>query len=138
MDQSPTQRLFRSRTDRVLGGVCGGLAKYFNIDPTLTRVFFAIIGLSWGLGVLLYIVMWLIVPEEGGVAVIEQIKSDNPPAKPVNVLGRANHRTFLAVVLIAIGSIALLNQYFPHDWIRWPSLWALVLVAVGVYIIVKK
>jgi phage shock protein C len=58
-----TRKLYRSKTDRKLAGVCGGLAQYFNIDATLIRVLFVAITL-FGAGLVLYLAMWIIVPEE--------------------------------------------------------------------------
>jgi phage shock protein C len=58
------KRLYRSVNDRVLGGVCGGLGKYLNIDPVLVRVVWAILFFAAGAGVLAYIIAWIIVPEE--------------------------------------------------------------------------
>lgn len=60
-----TKRLYRSRNDRMVAGVCGGLAHYFGIDPTLVRLAFAVL-LLIGVGspVLAYLVLWLIIPEE--------------------------------------------------------------------------
>ena len=58
------KRIFRSRTDRILGGVCGGAAKYFNIDPVLVRVLWAISFFVFGTGLLAYIIAWIIIPEE--------------------------------------------------------------------------
>jgi phage shock protein PspC (stress-responsive transcriptional regulator) len=57
-------RLYRSRKERVLGGVCGGLAEYFDIDPIIVRILFVILGPTTGIGLLVYIVMWVAVPEE--------------------------------------------------------------------------
>jgi phage shock protein PspC (stress-responsive transcriptional regulator) len=57
------KRLYRSRTDRKLAGVCGGLGEYFNVDPTLVRVLFVLATLAGGPGLLLYIVLWLVMPE---------------------------------------------------------------------------
>lgn len=57
-------RLFRSRKERVISGVCGGLAEYFDIDPIIIRILFVILGLATGIGILVYIVMWIAVPEE--------------------------------------------------------------------------
>ena len=58
------RRLTRSRTDRMIAGVCGGLAEYFNVDPTLVRLVFAVGAiLGFGSFILLYIVMWIVVPE---------------------------------------------------------------------------
>ena len=66
-----TKRLYRSRTDKKLSGLCGGLGDYFDIDPVIIRlaaVFFAL----WGAGIIAYIVGWIIVPEE----------PYEPPAQP--------------------------------------------------------
>jgi phage shock protein C len=59
-----TGKLYRSRTDRQLAGVCGGLAEFFNVDPTLVRILFVIGTLMGGPGLLLYIILWLIMPED--------------------------------------------------------------------------
>ncbi|MDP1620923.1 MAG: PspC domain-containing protein [Bacteroidales bacterium] len=60
------KRLFRSQTDRVLGGVCGGLGKFFTIDPVLIRVLWAVSFLVGGIGLLAYIIAWIIIPGEPG------------------------------------------------------------------------
>jgi phage shock protein C len=57
------KRLFRSRKDRVIGGVCGGLGTYMNIDPVLIRVVWAVLIFS-GIGALVYLISWIIIPEE--------------------------------------------------------------------------
>ena len=57
------KRLVRSRTDKMVGGVCGGIGEYFNIDPTLVRVVFAILVLiGVGSPLLLYLLLWIIMP----------------------------------------------------------------------------
>ena len=58
------KRLFRSRKDRILGGVCGGLGNYLNVDPVLVRVVWAILFFAAGIGLLAYILAWIIIPEE--------------------------------------------------------------------------
>jgi phage shock protein C len=58
------KRLFRSRRDRIIGGVCGGLGNYLNIDPVLVRVVWAILFFAAGVGFLAYILAWIIIPEE--------------------------------------------------------------------------
>jgi phage shock protein PspC (stress-responsive transcriptional regulator) len=59
-----TRKLYRSRTNRKLGGVCGGLAEYFNTDATLIRVLFVVLAVMGGSGVLIYLLMWIIVPNQ--------------------------------------------------------------------------
>jgi phage shock protein C len=58
------KRLFRSRKDRIIGGVCGGLGNYMNIDPVFIRVIWAVLFFAAGAGLLAYIITWIIVPEE--------------------------------------------------------------------------
>jgi phage shock protein C len=63
------KRLYRARDDRMLGGVCGGLGEYFDVDPVLMRlVFVAGTVLSGGLGLAVYVLLWIIVPKEGAPA----------------------------------------------------------------------
>jgi phage shock protein C len=58
------RKLYRSRSQRMLAGVCGGLAEYFNVDATLIRVLFLVLAVFGGTGLVIYVVMWLIVPDE--------------------------------------------------------------------------
>ena len=60
----PTRKLYRSRTNKQVAGVCGGLAAYFNVDVTLMRVLFVLLGILGAAGIVLYIAMWIIVPQE--------------------------------------------------------------------------
>jgi phage shock protein PspC (stress-responsive transcriptional regulator) len=60
-----TKKLYRSRTDRMIAGVCGGLATYFNVDPAIIRVIAVILLLPGGLpGFVPYVILWIIVPVE--------------------------------------------------------------------------
>lgn len=56
------RRLFRSEVNKKLGGVCGGIGEYFNIDPTMIRLGWAVLSLLWGIGILAYIVAWIVIP----------------------------------------------------------------------------
>ncbi len=58
------KRLYRSVTDKQIAGVCGGLAKYLNLDPTIVRIVFLIIAFAGGPGVILYIILAFVIPEE--------------------------------------------------------------------------
>jgi phage shock protein C len=59
-----TRKLYRSRTNRQVAGVCGGLAEYFNLDATLIRVLFVVLAVLGGSGIVLYVALWIIVPGE--------------------------------------------------------------------------
>jgi phage shock protein C len=62
-----TKRLLRSQDDRVIGGVCGGLAHYFNLDPVLVRLAFVLFTLVKGSGVLIYLLLLILMPLETGL-----------------------------------------------------------------------
>ncbi|MFP4041223.1 MAG: PspC domain-containing protein [Bacteroidales bacterium] len=57
-----TKRLYRDPDNRILGGVCGGLGAYLNVDPVLIRIIFIIIGLFFASGILIYLILWLVTP----------------------------------------------------------------------------
>jgi len=60
------KRLYRSKTQRMLGGVCGGIGKHLEVDPTVIRLIWAVLTLlSVGIGIIAYIIAWVIIPEEG-------------------------------------------------------------------------
>lgn len=61
------KKLYRSETDKMLGGVCGGLAEYLTADATLIRVLFIIATMAGASGVLIYIILWLVIPSESDV-----------------------------------------------------------------------
>ncbi|PKL60007.1 MAG: hypothetical protein CVV33_04895 [Methanomicrobiales archaeon HGW-Methanomicrobiales-4] len=58
------KRIFRSRNDKLLAGICGGLGKYLDIDPVFIRILFIILVLSVGSGILIYILAWILIPLE--------------------------------------------------------------------------
>ncbi|QQR92789.1 MAG: PspC domain-containing protein [Candidatus Iainarchaeum archaeon] len=58
----PIKRLYRSSTDKVLGGVCGGIAEYLGVDPVVIRLIWVVASLFWGIGIIAYILAWIIIP----------------------------------------------------------------------------
>lgn len=118
-----TPRLYRSATDKVVAGVCGGLAHYFNIDPALVRLAFVVFALTGGAGVLLYIVLWVTVPVGEGT--------------PAVALGDRGHE-MLATVLIAIGALWLLANLGAFTFINWRFAWPLVLIAAGAALLLRR
>ncbi len=63
-----TRRILRSRDERMIAGVAGGLAAYFNIDPLIVRLGFALLSMFNGIGIMLYLLLWLLLPNEDSVA----------------------------------------------------------------------
>ncbi|KKP65334.1 MAG: Phage shock protein C, PspC [candidate division WS6 bacterium GW2011_GWE1_34_7] len=72
------KKLYRSETDKMIGGVCGGIAEYFGIDSTIVRLLFALIVISAGTGLVLYIILWIIVPTKSNVGLSsEEVMANN-------------------------------------------------------------
>jgi phage shock protein C len=112
----------RSRDDRVIAGVCGGLGRYLGIDPVLLRVAFIILSRANGLGLIAYVVGWVAIPEE----------RPGQPAGPVPEPRRETGRLVLGGSLVVLGLVLLLNRLAPNlDELFWP----VAVVAVGVAII---
>ncbi len=64
-----SRRLYRSQNDRMIAGVCGGLAEFFDIDPTLVRLIFVLLTLMGGHGILLYIILMIVMPSENQIRI---------------------------------------------------------------------
>jgi len=118
------RRLRRSRTDRVVAGVCGGLGRYLGVDPVLVRVAFVVLALAGGGGVLLYAVSWVLIPRETG---------DEPPGE-VQPSSAEALRLIFGGALFAIGVIALLGVSFPD---LWKYFWPLALIAIGIAVLIQ-
>jgi phage shock protein PspC (stress-responsive transcriptional regulator) len=132
------KKLYRSRTDRVLGGVCTGLAEHFNVDPVLIRVIFIAAALGGGFGVLAYIIFWIVTPEAPFPAYEEATASekwtDRAPENTgasVNVTSNSKQGSLIAgSVLILLGALFLADEFLPDfDFGRY---WPLILIFIGI------
>jgi phage shock protein C len=109
----------RSRSERVLAGVCGGVGRYLGVDPVLLRIAFIILTLANGLGVIAYVVAWVAIPEE------RPDQPSGPPSEPRRETGRL----VIGGSLVVLGLVLLLDRLAPElDELFWP----VALVAVGV------
>lgn len=125
-ERAPSQPrlLRRSREDRVIAGVCGGLGRYLGIDPVLLRIAFVVLALVGGGGVLLYLVSWILIPiERPG----EELGASPPPS--VDTI-----RLVVGGLLVVVGLLLLLEMSIPR---LGRYLWPLALIAVGVAVIVQ-
>lgn len=75
------KRLYRSRDERMISGVCGGIGRYFNVDPTLVRLLFVVFALAGGPGLIAYIILAIVVPEEPSDYEAPQATVDVAPAE---------------------------------------------------------
>lgn len=149
-------RLERSTTNKVVAGVCGGIAEYLQVDATLVRVFF-VVGtiLTGGLGLLGYIVLVVLVPLPGQPApfvktsgvttsTVDTAVGGDPAATvpvappPADPEVAERNRAAFGVVLIALGAIFLLSNAGVFRIVRWDLAWPLVLVAIGVLLLAQR
>lgn len=126
MSESDTKRLEKSRADRMVDGVCGGLAAYFGVDPTLVRIAFVIAACAGGIGIVLYIAAMILMPAPSG---------DGQPVVHASSNG-LNHK-FWGILLVAVGTVMLLGNFGVHwfGWwwgISWQIVLAVFLILVGV------
>lgn len=125
------KKLYRSRRDKMLGGVAGGLGSYFEIDPVLIRIIFIAATFISGVGLVSYILLWIIVPFEPVVRV-----STEPPVtaqEDYELLDSDTKRkrgAVIGVVLIALGAIFLADNFLP--FFDFEEFWPLLLIAIGV------
>lgn len=127
------KRLYRSRKDAMIGGVCGGLAEYLGIDSAIVRVIFAVMMLAGGVGVLAYFLAWIIVPEarfeqngpedyQGGERKSMELSSDKV-------------RMIIGLGFIGLGVLFFINQFVP--WFTFEIFWPAVLIMIGALILLK-
>jgi phage shock protein C len=110
--------LRRSATDKVLAGVCGGLGRYLGVDPVLLRIAAVVLALANGIGVIAYVIAWILIPEER-------------PGQPVAAMRAPRQETSRLVLggaLIVLGLVLLLDRLLP-DLQR--LFWPLAVVAAG-------
>jgi phage shock protein PspC (stress-responsive transcriptional regulator) len=127
------KKLYRSATNRMIWGVCGGLADYFDMDPVLVRVIFVALALANGVGVLLYIILAIVMPSGGVLTPItpEGVQHEKPEPSPEES-GRGP--MVAGAILVALGLIILLSNLGLTWWIGWDVLWPLILIGIGVSI----
>ena len=135
-------RLYRSCTDRMLGGVCGGLGDYLGIDPTFIRIFFFIIFFGGSAGFWLYMLLWILVPEEGAAA-------PGDFGDRVRTMGddfaAAVSRPHPKSGLIAGGGLILLGFFWLIEqlnvsWLWWwdfDVLWPVLLIVAGGVLLIR-
>ena len=135
------RRLYRSRTDTVIGGVAAGLATYLDTDPALVRVGWVVLALATnGVGLLAYLVCWVAIPEEPKATVEPAIGPDGEPApvvEPAPVERRENRAGLVVGVgLVLLGAWFLVREYLPA--INWGLLWPVVLIGIGGLILITS
>ena len=144
-------KLYRSERNKMIGGVCGGLGEYLDIDPVLVRLFFAALAIANGIGVLLYIALWIITPSEVDAAKVGESRDvavQGEPGEPERRVVPAEPRTgrnpqsatIIGAALILVGVMVLFNNlgFFWLGWLNFDVLWPLLLVAAGFALIWRR
>lgn len=138
------KKLYRNENDAVLGGVCNGLADYFEVDVTLIRVIFLVLGLFGGSGILIYLILWLVVPKKDGIVEIvddkdKKDKKEKTMAKETKSevkSEKVRSGSFLGIVLMVLGTLLLAERMFQF-MIRWDYVWPIMLIGLGVYFVFR-
>ena len=141
-----SKTLYRSKKNHLIGGVAGGIAEYFGVDPLIIRIIFVLLALSGGSGIVVYIILWILIPQEGESRsrsddIGENIKQGaNKMVKEIkeDPKAQSNGRTIGGLVLIVIGAIFLIENFFPGFYLGFSRLWPLILVAIGLGIMIKS
>lgn len=143
------ERLYRSRTDRVFAGVCGGLAERLNVDPSLIRIAWVLLALATAVVpfVVLYVVMALIVPERPAGEEAARSAGEGGPTPSGGEApaggGRSSARAtsddlalLLGAGLVVIGLVFLVDRWF---WIRidWGLVWPAALIVIGLLLVLQ-
>lgn len=139
----PEARLMRSETDKMIFGVCGGIAAYLGVDSVFVRLAFLLLIFASGIGFLLYFVLMIIMPSESNV--------DQPSSKIVQdnldrlgddfgqgvqrVRAHPEGRTLAAVLLILLGVFLLFQNM---GWLSSGIFWSLALIGLGIYLVLRQ
>jgi len=152
-------RLERSNTNKVIGGVCGGIAEYLQVDATLVRVFFVVsIFLTAGLAILGYIVLLVLMPQQGAHApFVQRPSASSDPSTPAMSLGDTatvvtpaappapedpaaaeRRRATFGYFLVALGVVFLLANLGAFRIVRWDLVWPLVFIGAGALLLAQR
>ncbi len=148
------RRLMRDPQRGIVGGVAAGFGEYLDVDPVLVRVGFALLTFVHGLGLLFYVACWFVMPRRDAVVLQDGVAAPPPGFAAVREAGErlaadvrsaapepAAAQMAVGSVLVLVGALWLAHNF---DWLRWPwwmrfdTLWPLLLVALGVGLIAKS
>jgi phage shock protein PspC (stress-responsive transcriptional regulator) len=123
--QYEPRRLYRAENDKILGGVCAGLANYLKIDPAIVRIIFVLLTIGWGAGFLVYIILWVILPTRALPAAVRKRLYRNPDDRVIGGVasGLAAYfhievwipRLIFCLPLI----LGVLSSIISHAWYSW-------------------
>ena len=118
MNQSP-RRLYKSRQNRMIDGVCGGVAEYLNMDPTIVRILWVIVTFMGGAGILLYIAAMIIMPVNPEHAAQSAPPATAEPAAAKAGLGGSDSKKFWGGLFVILGALILFSNLGFLRWMHW-------------------
>ncbi|HBM75484.1 MAG TPA: PspC domain-containing protein [Clostridiaceae bacterium] len=125
-----SRQLYRSKNNRMIAGVCGGIGEYFNIDPTLIRILWAAFSvLSVGAGIIAYIIALIVIPEEGFEGA-----NYHTGGAPINIDNK-KASIVVGVVLVLMGVFLIARRFF--NWFDIKLLLSVLLIALGAFILFR-
>jgi phage shock protein C len=137
------RRLYKSRENRKIAGVCGGIGEYFDIDPVIVRLLVVIFTLAGGAGLIGYIIAAIIIPERDGNKYSNTYNYedsspdyDNMGNSDSNKKSNGNSMMVFGVILLLLGAFVVLRSFVP--WVSRELILATGLIAIGLYFIFKK
>ncbi|MFV1948396.1 MAG: PspC domain-containing protein [Anaerolineales bacterium] len=139
-------KLYRSNSDRMIGGVCGGLGTFLNIDPIFVRLLFVLLLFGSEFGFILYLLLWIIIPEEGKAygfkdnSLGEKVKSIGDDIQQAVTQPHPQAGIIMGVGLIVIGGFLFLDRLNLNwmNWINLDILWPILLIVGGVVLLFRK
>jgi len=134
-------RLTRSETDEMIAGVCGGIAAYLNIDSVFIRLAFVLLALASGIGLPIYIILWIVMPRETAASASDAVvMQDNIKELKETVSSGADKvgkPATIGLVLVLIGGYFLLMQLGVLTWVSG-AFWPILLIGIGLYFLWRR
>lgn len=128
--------LKRNPKNKVIAGVCSGLADNLNLDPTLVRLIFVLLAVFAFGGVIVYIVLWAILPEDNYVTEYGDAASNTFDKEPVYSSDKSGKgQLFIGITLISIGVLFLIGAFIPQ--ISLLDFWPVGIIVVGILILIQ-
>ena len=132
------KQIYRSQKNKVIAGVAGGIAEYFELDPVIVRAAFIITTLGWGFGFIAYFVLWIIMPTAKKVMEIQNdtISEELSPDDAIRSENRkTNSRIAAGITLIILGAMLFIDKFI--CWLDFHTFWPLALIILGVMILFR-
>lgn len=138
--------LYRSESNKMLGGVCGGLGEVFDLDPTIIRVLFLVALFFGGSGFLLYIILWVVIPTRSKVSLsandslrenVEEMKAKAHEFGDSFKKHNDDSRKLFGAIIVLLGVMFLFSNFGFLSFFNLHRLWPVILIVVGFYVVVK-